>query len=210
MERRDSQTRHERKLNGPKALAASGLIFMSGAIAACGSNTTETQKPTITPEITPAPSLIMPSESPMVSPTPEITPSPTPEATPSPLTINTIVEGNHPAVKASTVEDILQKTYDENPKAKTVYPTGISDFDVCKTGHPPGETVSTPNTIRSAKEAECKILVANLFLSYIKTGDSNFYDAAKNAYNYAISKNGLGLDYKKELDSYLKQRGLFN
>lgn len=198
MEIRGSQPRHERKLNGPRALAASGLIFISGAIAACGSNNaTETQKPTILPTETPAPTMtISPSESPVVTPTPEPTPTPKP--------IDTIIDAKeHPVTSSSVMEKSIKSAYDQNPKAQILMPTTQVNqrIDNCEKGVD-GATANDNLVIRADT---CAQLIRKLFLIYEQTGDNNFYMSALDTYNYAISKAGLGPNWKDYIDKYLKE-----
>lgn len=78
-----------KKITGPRALAAEGLLFIAGAAAACSPTpATETQRPTVLPTESPIPTMtIAPTESPIVTPSPVITPevTATPEATPMPI-----------------------------------------------------------------------------------------------------------------------------
>ena len=200
MERRSSENR----LRGLRKAAGTAVLAVS--LAACGSNNaTETPRPTIVPTEKPTPTMtISPTETPMVTPTPEITPTPTPEATPELLAINTIVEGEHKAVKFDTVKADIENAYEQNPQAKSLYPYGVANLDTCKTG----DNDPNPKIVKINREAYCEIFVANSYKTYIRTGDINFYNAARSGYNYSISSNGLGTGFKKTLDAYLKEVGL--
>jgi len=79
MERRASENR----LKGLRKTA--GTAFLAVSLVACGSNATETQKPTSLPTETPMPTMtFVPSEMPSLTPSPTIEITPAPTVTPSP------------------------------------------------------------------------------------------------------------------------------
>lgn len=199
MERRGSENR----LRGIKKAAGTAVLAVS--LAACGSNATETPKQSFQPTENPTPTMtIAPTETPFL--TPEPTPNLTPEPTPTPeiLKINTIVEGKHSPVKFNNVKADIEKAYEQNPQAISIYPYGIANLDTCKTG----DNDPNPKIKQINRENGCEVFVANSFKTYIKTGDNNFYIAAKAGYDYSISSNGLGAGFKKTIDEYLKIVGL--
>lgn len=191
------------------ALALTGVIAAGGAGIWAASQQGEQPRPqpttpggiggSPTPEVTPT-ITIAPTETPVVTPSPEVTPTPTPEPTPTPMPLESIIEADHPAVKIEAVKDAVTNLYETNPKAESIYPYALPNLTTCETG----DNDPNPKIALYNRQDTCNRLVANLFKVYKSTGDINAYNAALDAYNYSISKYGLGPTYKEMLDEYLK------
>lgn len=190
-------------------LAIAGTLAAAVGAAAFGVSQLGKNEGT-NPEFTPpAGGIVEPSNSPIptpfstesptitLPPSPEVTPKPTPEATPPPLTINTIVEGDHPAVKPAAIYNSFEAIYKNDPNAN--YDVIVKNFNDCETG---GDAPTAKAKLGVRRDV-CFVFVAYEFNKYKETGDIIHYNLAQDIYNYSISKYGLGPSYKEVLDSEL-------
>ena len=193
----------ENKLKGFRKVAGTAVLAVS--LAACGSNNaTETQKPTILPTESPTPSLMVsptPEASPVATPTqtPEATPSPTPEATPMPIA--NLFEGEHPKPAIKEVIADIKSAVENNPKSVDENRTlgkMLKLWEYCQKGDP-----MLGGNLNSNREANCEILIGTFYQTYQEFKDENFYNLAKDVYNYTV--NTLPKEYIKGMNKNLEE-----
>lgn len=213
---------HEDKHNGRKLAIVGGvggaLIVAAGlgamALGSKDQTPTPTQNPgggIVEPSGTPAPTfdtespvVVIPSESPVVTPPPtqEATPKPTPEATPELKTLESIVNAEkHPKVDPSIINEEIIQAYQNNPSAGDLFTLKAAkmNFKMCQVGTP-GDP---ENLIESDRVIGCFSTIKKIYDVYHTTGDNSFYQIASDVYNYAI--NALP-NRKAELNSALLKK----
>lgn len=190
----------ENKLKGFRKAAGTAVLAVS--LAACGSNATETPRPTITPTEKPTPTITL-APTPEVTPTPTITPEPTPTPTPEAtlIPVASIIEGEHIKPSVSNVAAEIQAVLDSNPQVLVDGWTTeklLNFWKFCQKGDP--EMGGDPNT---NKQLNCQNLIVKFYQDYKAEKDQAFYNVAKDVYDYAATT--LPKDYVNNLNSNLEQ-----
>lgn len=194
-----------KKITGPRALAAEGLLFIAGAAAACSPTpATETQRPTVLPTESPIPTMtIAPTESPVITPTESPVITPKPEATPNLTDINTILNSKPAKTpdQSDTLANLL-KAWDISSEIQGQYSKSefTSAWKAClKTG-------TTGINPEYNQQAACQGTVFTLMMAYkLNASNPDYAILQKAAYEaYWIGESILKEPYNKQMTEYLQ------
>lgn len=201
MEKRGSENRL-----GRIKIAVAAATLSAAFIAGCNPSAEATQKPIITPDITPTPSLVMPSPEVSPSPTTVVIPSKSPDTSPSPSPVEVSPSPAEPmsakdfyeAAKKSPLKNLNSLNTELN-KAIQLDPNVTSDLTV-KRLH---DILSNCFNNKNDGEIECTAMVQAFFRDFYPSAATP--EAKATDLQFGIDVAHLGLAKYPSFDAQLKR-----